>query len=64
MIIFSVGQFGWSLLGGIISAWLVTFFLPTASDVSNGAVQYIVPGLAIGGFLTVLGLITALFFNA
>ena len=26
----------------------------------NGAIQYIVPGLVIGGFLTVLGLITAL----
>ncbi|MCR4911713.1 MAG: MFS transporter [Bacilli bacterium] len=60
MIIFSVGQFGWSLLGGIISAWLVTFFLPTSGDVEAGAVQYIIPGLAIGGFLTVLGLITAL----
>ena len=61
MIIFSVGQFGWSLLGGIISAWLVTYFLPTAVDVQqNGAIQYIVPGLAIGGFMTVLGLITAL----
>ena len=61
MIIFSVGQFGWSLLGGIISAWLVTYFLPTAADVQqNGAIQYIVPGLAIGGFMTVLGLITAL----
>ena len=60
MIIFAVGQFGWSLLGGIISAWLVTFFLPTAGDVANGAVRYIVPGLAIGGFMTVLGLITAL----
>ena len=60
MIIFSVGQFGWSLLGGIISAWLVTYFLPVQSDVAKGAVQYIIPGLAIGGFLTVLGLITAL----
>ena len=61
MIIFAVGQFGWSLLGGIISAWLVTYFLPTADDVlNNGAIQYIVPGLAIGGFMTVLGLITAL----
>lgn len=61
MIIFSVGQFGWSLLGGIISAWLVTYFLPTQTDViDNGATQYLVPGLAIGGFLTVIGLITAL----
>lgn len=61
MIIFSVGQFGWSLLGGIISAWLVTYFLPTKVDVvENGAVQYLVPGLAIAGFLTIIGLITAL----
>ena len=61
MLIFSVGQFGWSLLGGIISAWLVTYFLPVKTDVvNNGAIQYIVPGLVIGGFMTVLGLITAL----
>lgn len=60
MIIFSVGQFGWSLLGGIISAWLVTYFLPVKTDVAAGAVQYIVPGLVIGGFMTVIGLITAL----
>ena len=60
MIIFSLGQFGWSLLGGIISAWLVTYFLPTSGDALAGATKYIVPGLAIGGFLTVIGLITAL----
>ena len=61
MVIFSVGQLGWSLLGGLISAWLVTFFLPTSNDVTElGAIQYIIPGLVIGGFLTVLGLITAL----
>ena len=60
MIIFAIGQLGWSLLGGIISAWLVTFYLPTSGDVALGAKQYIVPGLVIGGFMTVLGLITAL----
>ena len=66
MIIFALGQLGWSILGGIISAWLVTFYLPTAKDMKpiaeggNGAVQFIVPGLIIGGFLTVIGLITAL----
>ena len=60
MIIFSVGQFGWSLLGGIISAWLVTFFMPTQLDVAQlGATQYIAGGLIIGGFLTIIGLITA-----
>ena len=61
MWIFALGQLGWSMLGGIINAWLVTFYLPTAKDISdNGATQFIVPGLIIGGFLTVLGLITAL----
>ena len=61
MRIFAVGQLGWSTLSGIISAWFVTFYLPTQVDMEqNGAIQYIVPGLVIGGFLTVLGLITAL----
>ena len=60
MRIFAVGQLGWSTLSGIISAWFVTFYLPTQTDIASGAKQYIVPGLVIGGFLTVLGLITAL----
>ena len=60
MRIFAVGQLGWSTLSGIISAWLVTFYLPTSNDMAAGAIQYIKPGLIIGGFLTILGLITAL----
>ena len=63
MIIFAIGQLGWSLLSGIISAWFVTFYLPTGGetgDTAAGATQYILPGLVIGGFMTVLGLITAL----
>ena len=60
MWIFAVGQLGWSLLSGIITTWLVTFYLPTSGDVDAGAIKYITPGLVIGGFLTVLGLITAL----
>ena len=60
MRIFAVGQLGWSTLSGLITAWFVTFYLPTETDIAAGAKQYIVPGLVIGGFLTVLGLITAL----
>ena len=61
MIIFAIGQLGWSMLSGIIGAWLVTFYLPTDKAINeSGAIQYIVPGLIIGGFMTVLGLITAL----
>ena len=58
--IFAVGQLGWSILGGIINTFLVTFYLPTAGDVADGAIKYIRPGLIIGGFLTILGLITAI----
>ena len=58
MIIFAIGQLGWSILSGIIGAWLVTFFLPTQGDIDKGAISYLVPGL-LGGFITVLGIITA-----
>ena len=81
MWIFAIGQLGWSLLSGIISAWLVAFYLPTketniageaifsgtgeklSDGTINGGLSFytiIVPGLIIGGILTVLGLITAL----
>ena len=58
MRIFAVGQLGWSILGGIINTWLVTFYLPTANSVEVGAKFYIPTGLVIFGVLTVLGLIT------
>ena len=58
MWIFALGQLGWSILSGVINAWLVTFYLPTQSDIANGAIQYITPGLVIFGVLTILGLIT------
>ena len=60
MIIFAIGQLGWSILSGIIGAWFVTFYLPTQGDIEKGAIQFIQPGLVILGFLTILGLITAL----
>lgn len=59
MIIFAVGQLGWSMLSGLITAWFVTFYLPTANDLKEGATQFITPGLVVFGFLTVLGIITA-----
>ena len=58
MWIFAVGQLGWSILGGIINAWLVTFYLPSKTDVEAGANFYIPIGLIFLGVLTVLGLIT------
>ncbi len=57
MRIFAVGQLGWSILGGIINAWLVTFYLPTSGDVEQGAPFFLPTGLIIFGILTILGLI-------
>ncbi len=69
MWIFAIGQLGWSILGGIISAWLVAFYLPT-KELKDGVNVFsgtdipfftlITTGLVIGNFLTILGLITAL----
>ncbi|MBR6958396.1 MAG: MFS transporter [Erysipelotrichaceae bacterium] len=56
--IFAVGQLGWSILGGIINTWLVTFYLPTKDSVAAGAKFYVPTGLIILGVLTILGLIT------
>ncbi|MBQ2191140.1 MAG: MFS transporter [Clostridia bacterium] len=58
MRIFAVGQLGWSTLSGIITAWLVTFYLPTSGDIAAGAPQYLPSGLIILGILTILGLIS------
>ena len=61
MILFAIGQLGWATLSGIISACLVRFYMPTGDDFTKlQAVQYIEPALVIGGFMTILGLITAL----
>ncbi|MBR3383506.1 MAG: MFS transporter [Clostridia bacterium] len=57
MRIFAIGQLGWSILGGIINAWLVTFYLPTQQDIDAGAKFYLPTGLIIFGLLTILGLI-------
>ena len=54
MWIFAIGQLGWSILGGIINTWLVTFYLPT----NEKATFYVPTGLVVFGVLTVLGVIT------
>ena len=59
MWIFAIGQLGWSILSGIVTTWLVTFYLPTEDAVNNsGALFYVPTGLVIFGVLTILGLIT------
>ena len=53
--VYALGQFGWSLLIGLISSWLVWYFLPP--DVSGLEIR--VPQGAVLGGLTVIGIITA-----
>ena len=57
MRIFAVGQLGWSILGGIVNSWLVTFYLPTDDALTEGASFYIPTGLKVLGIMTILGLI-------
>ncbi len=56
--LFAIGQLGWSMLSGIISNWLVYFYQPGASLLSQGHQLFITQGAVFAG-LTVIGLITA-----
>ena len=43
---FAVGQFGWALLSGIISNWLVYFYQPDQETISQGQTVFVPQGLA------------------
>ena len=57
---FAAGQFGWAMLSGISSNWLVYFYQPDEVAISQGQTVFIPQGLAILGIITVIGGITAL----
>ncbi len=57
--LFATGQFGWSLLSGLISNWLVYFYQPDEAAVSQGQTIFIPQGLVVLGIFTVIGGITA-----
>lgn len=56
---FAAGQFGWALLSGIISNWLVYFYQPDDVSVSQGQLVFVPQGLVILGIFTIIGAITA-----
>ena len=62
----AVGQFGWALLSGIISNWLVYFYQPDQETISQGQTVFVPQGLVVLGIVTVVGGITAFarFFDA
>jgi glycoside/pentoside/hexuronide:cation symporter, GPH family len=61
-IAYSLGQFGWSLLSGIVGTYLIFYYIPT----EKSGIQTTIPQVAFFGFLTIIGLITMLgrFFDA
>ena len=56
---FATGQFGWSLMSGLIANWLVYFYQPDGAAISQGQTVFIPQGLVILGIFTVIGAITA-----
>ena len=56
--IFAIGQFGWSLLSGVITNWLVFFYQPSTENIDAGQTLFITQGAVFLG-LTIIGLITA-----
>ncbi len=56
---FATGQFGWAMLSGIISNWLVYFYQPDEVSIQQGQTVFIPQGLVILGIFTVIGAITA-----
>lgn len=55
---FAIGQLGWSLLSGVVSSWLLYFYMPSEEVIASGMPLFITQGLVFAG-MTVIGLITA-----
>lgn len=57
--LFGIGQFGWSLLSGLIATWLVYFYQPDLASQKAGQIIYIPQGRVVLGIITIIGAITA-----
>ena len=58
--LFGIGQFGWSLLSGLIATWLVYFYQPDLAAQKAGQIIYIPQGRVVLGIITIIGAITAI----
>ncbi|MDI9590237.1 MAG: MFS transporter [Acidobacteriota bacterium] len=56
---FAIGQLGWALLSGVVSNWLLYFYMPSEQTIAAGMPLFITQGIVFAG-MTVIGLITAL----
>ena len=55
-IAYSLGQFGWSLLSGIIGSYLIFYYIPT----KESGISLFIPQVVFLGFVTIIGAITML----
>ncbi len=55
-IAYSLGQFGWSLLSGIIGSYLIFYYIPT----QESGISIFIPQVVFIGFITIIGAITML----
>ena len=55
-IAYSLGQFGWSLLSGIIASYLIFYYIPT----QESGISVFIPQVVFAGFVTIIGAITML----
>jgi GPH family glycoside/pentoside/hexuronide:cation symporter len=53
-IAYAMGQFGWSLLSGIVGTYLIFYYIPT----EKSGISLYIPQITFFGFLTIIGLIT------
>ena len=58
--LFAIGQYGWALLSGLISNWLVYFYQPDTASQSAGQILFVPQGRIFLGIVTVIGAITAI----
>lgn len=55
---FAIGQLGWAILSGVVSNWLLFFYMPSEETIAAGMPLFITQGIVFVG-MTVIGLITA-----
>ncbi|MDO4537909.1 MAG: MFS transporter [Coriobacteriales bacterium] len=55
---FAIGQLGWAMLSGIVSNWLLFYYMPSEETIAAGMPLFITQGIVFAG-MTIIGLITA-----
>ena len=46
---FAIGQLGWALLSGVVSNWLLYFYMPSQETIAAGMPLFITRGIVFAG---------------